>query len=84
VRRLLALASAVPEKKGTGRGTAREPILSRVGANTIDFARSTGEMLGFIGEAFLSIIKLLRGKARFRRSDLILTIQECGAQALPS
>jgi len=31
----------------------------------------------------LAFLKLLRGKARFRRSDFIMTIQECGVQALP-
>jgi phospholipid/cholesterol/gamma-HCH transport system permease protein len=83
-RRLLSLASAVPEKKkGTPTKTERESFLYRVGTDTIDFFISTGEMFGFIGEAFLAFIKLLSGKASFRRSDLILTIQECGVQALP-
>ncbi len=40
-------------------------------------------MVAFLGEAFLAFIQLLRGRARFRRSDLVLIIQECGAQALP-
>jgi phospholipid/cholesterol/gamma-HCH transport system permease protein len=83
VQRLLALASAVPEKKDARAKTLREPFFSQVGANTIDFVRSTGEMLAFIGEASLAFMKFLGGRARYRRSDLILTIQECGAQALP-
>jgi phospholipid/cholesterol/gamma-HCH transport system permease protein len=40
-------------------------------------------MLEFIGEASVAFGKLLIGKARFRRSDLFLIIQQCGAQALP-
>ena len=83
VRRLLALASAVPEKKDTRARAIREPFLSQVGTNTIDFVRSAGEMLAFIGEAFVAFIKFLGGRARYRRSDLVLIIQECGAQALP-
>jgi phospholipid/cholesterol/gamma-HCH transport system permease protein len=83
VQRLLALASAVPEKKDARAVTGREPFLSVVGASTIEFVRSAGEMLGFIGEAFVAFIKFLGGRARYRRSDLILTIQECGVQALP-
>jgi phospholipid/cholesterol/gamma-HCH transport system permease protein len=79
VRRLLELASAVPEKK-THKETVREPFLSRIGASAINFKLSVDEMLAFIGDVFLAFIKLLRGKARFRRSDLI---QDCGAQALP-
>jgi phospholipid/cholesterol/gamma-HCH transport system permease protein len=38
--------------------------------------------MSFIGEAFIAFTKLLRGKARFRRSDFTLLLQECGAQAL--
>ena len=83
VRRLLALASAVPEKKGTRKETVREPFLFLVGMQTIDFIQSAGEIISFIGEASIAFIKLLRGKARFRRSDLALLIQDCGAQALP-
>ncbi len=83
VKRLLALASAVPEKKDTGRTHAGEPILSRIGSQVIEALRFTGEMVAFIGEATLAFTKLLGGKARFRRSDLILIIQECGAEALP-
>ncbi|NIO03358.1 MAG: hypothetical protein GTN74_01755 [Proteobacteria bacterium] len=83
VGKLLALASAVPEKKGTGRESAGEPFLSRVGEQVINAWHSVGEMLAFLGEAFLAFIKFLGGRARYRRSDLILTIQECGAQALP-
>ena len=82
VRRLLELASAVPEKK-THRETIREPFLSRIGASAINFKLSVDEMLAFIGDIFLAFIRLLRGKARFRRSDLILIIQDCGPQALP-
>jgi phospholipid/cholesterol/gamma-HCH transport system permease protein len=40
-------------------------------------------MLAFIGEASLAIIKLAVGRAQFRLSDLLVTIQECSAQALP-
>jgi phospholipid/cholesterol/gamma-HCH transport system permease protein len=40
-------------------------------------------MLAFIGEASVAFTKLFVGKAQFRPSDLLLTMQECGAQALP-
>ncbi len=57
--------------------------MSRVGEASLETVKSTGEMLAFLGEAFLALLKLLRGKARFRLCDLTLLIQECGAQALP-
>lgn len=83
VKRLLALASAVPEKKDVRAKAIREPFLSQVGANTIEFLRSAGEMLGFIGEASVAFMKFLGGRANYRRSDLVLIIQQSGAQALP-
>ena len=83
VARLIDLASAVPEKKDARKQSGKEPFLYRVGEATLDFGKSVVEMLSFIGEAFLAFSRLLRGTARFRRSDLILLIQECGAQALP-
>jgi len=82
-RRLLALALAVPERKGARREAKREPFLSQVGASAIEFGRSATELLGFIGETSLVLAKLVRGKATFRPRDLILQLQECGAQALP-
>jgi phospholipid/cholesterol/gamma-HCH transport system permease protein len=82
VKRLLAIATAVPEKETHG-DKARESFLSRVGAQTIEVFHASGEILDFIGEASLALLKFLVGKARFRRSDLGLIIQDCGAQALP-
>lgn len=83
VRRLLDLASAVPERKGARRETTQAALLDRIGLTAMGFARSAPQMLGFLGEAVLAFLRLLRGKARFRRSDLTLIIQQCGAEALP-
>jgi phospholipid/cholesterol/gamma-HCH transport system permease protein len=83
VRRLVALATAVPERKGARREEAREPFVAKVGESAIDFGRSTVEMIGFIGEAFVSTAALLRGKAQFRRSDLLQILKDCSVGALP-
>ena len=40
-------------------------------------------MLGFIGEAVFALGAFLRGRARFRRVEFLMLLQECGAQALP-
>lgn len=82
VRRLLALATAVPEREGAARETKRIPLLARIGTDTIAAFGAAKEMLSFLGEAVLTFLTLFRGKARFRRSDLVLIIQECGANAL--
>ncbi len=83
VRRLLNLAAAVPEREGARREAARDPLLTTIGASVLDTGKSVLELLTFIGEAFTAFMKLLLGKARFRRSDLGLLLQDCGANALP-
>jgi phospholipid/cholesterol/gamma-HCH transport system permease protein len=40
-------------------------------------------MITFLGEASIAFARLVVGRARFNRSDLVLTLQEVGAQALP-
>ena len=82
-RRILDLASAVPERKGARKDTVRQGFLERVGFKAMEVTRSSGENIEFVGEAFVALGRFLVGKATFRRSDLVLLLQECGAQALP-
>jgi phospholipid/cholesterol/gamma-HCH transport system permease protein len=83
LRRLLHLATAVPERQGARRQAIREPFLARVGKETLGLLASVGDMLGFVGDAVLALGQFLRGRARFRRVEFLLLMQECGAQALP-
>ena len=82
-RRILDLASAVPERKGARKDAVRQGFLERVGFKAMEVTRSSGENIEFVGEAFMAFGRFLVGKATFRRSDLVLLLQECGAQALP-
>ena len=82
VRRLLALATAVPPNAAGRRGSPPQPALERVGGAVMAWLGASREALAFIGDAFLSVLRLLAGKARFRRSDLLLFIQDCGARSL--
>ena len=83
VRRLFELAHAVPKRIENELVDSPDPLLSRIGMGTCHIIRTTGEMLEFIGQAFLAFLKLLQGKARFQKKDLFLVLYECGAQALP-
>jgi phospholipid/cholesterol/gamma-HCH transport system permease protein len=83
VRRLIDLATAVPERAGARKEAKKEAFFSMVGGKAVDFYRSFLDILGFLGESSVAFTRLLRGKASFRRSDLTLLLQECGAQALP-
>jgi phospholipid/cholesterol/gamma-HCH transport system permease protein len=49
----------------------------------VAFYRSFSELLEFVGEATMAFMKLLRGKAQYRRADLGLILEACSAQALP-
>jgi phospholipid/cholesterol/gamma-HCH transport system permease protein len=82
-RRLVDLALAVPAKKGTGRMSGARSFLAAVGEHTLAFLKGAEEMLAFLGEATLMFGRFLAGRATYRRSDLALILQECGAQALP-
>lgn len=83
VRRLLSLASAVPEKKEARKEKKRSSFLVSVADDTINFLNSSVEILSFLGEVFLVLIKFFSGKARYRSADFWMTIQECGVNALP-
>ena len=82
-QRLIKLATAIPERQGTIKTPARESHVSRLGNKAIRTTDGAQDMVAFIGEAFVTFFRFFRGKAQYRRSDLSLTIQECGAKALP-
>ncbi|MGD8698595.1 MAG: ABC transporter permease [Gemmatimonadales bacterium] len=81
-RRLLALAEAVPAREDARAAQADASILERIGARTISVHTSLTEMLAFLGDATLTLGRLVRRRVRFRRSDLLLITQQVGAEAL--
>jgi len=81
VRRLIAMAEAVPERQ-TGRIAARPPWLARLGTDAIAATRAVTVGLAFLGESLLALGALVRRRARFRISDLLLVVQDCGPRAL--
>ena len=83
VQRLLKLATAVAERTGARRSAAAPTLLAQVGEQSVKLWRQMGEMIAFLGEATLGLLRFIRGRARYRRSDFWYLIQECGAQALP-
>jgi len=60
-----------------------EPVLARVGGAAVAWWIELGDMLAFLGDAFLSLLRLFAGKARFRRSDFLHVLQDSGARSLP-
>lgn len=83
LRRLVSLATAVPERKDAARELRHLALVPAVGRWAIGFARGSNETLAFLGQLTIAFGRFLRGHASFRRSDFLLYAQECGAQALP-
>jgi phospholipid/cholesterol/gamma-HCH transport system permease protein len=81
--RLLALATAVPERKGARREGSNVSFLARIGDLAVGFRDSILETLSFFGETSVAFLRLCAGKSAFRRSDLLHIIQECSSEALP-
>ncbi len=82
-QRLVRLARAVPPRSTDHAGKAPRSFLAAFGEQTIEFARSTGEVLTFLGDCVQATVDFFRGKAMFRRVDLFLFAQAAGAEAFP-
>src|SRR5262249_50965073 len=83
LQQLLAIAEAVPEKPGARWGGDAASCLARLGLGARRAGGQSVSAVTFIGEATLALGRFVTGRARFRWRDLMLVIQECGAQALP-
>jgi phospholipid/cholesterol/gamma-HCH transport system permease protein len=81
VRKLLDLAATVPERE-TERGARPVPLVARVGAAAVRAAGQAREMVTFLGDACLAFGRFVGARARLRRVDLLVTIQEAGPEAL--
>ncbi len=83
VQSLLRLAGAVPERQGVRRVSAKTSWVERIGLRCLRGFHDFGVSIHFLGELTMAFGAMLRGKARFRRSDLMATLEECGPGALP-
>lgn len=81
--KLLQLATAVPAKKDARKAPEHKTFLVHLGDETVDFFKGCGDLLDFVGDTSMVFIKLIRGKAQYRRSDLALVLETCSGQALP-
>jgi len=83
VRDMLALAEAVPERAGARSKPVDLIWIGNVGVWATGMWKGLREGVEFLGKVVIALGSLARGKARFRRSDLFLFIQEAGVEALP-
>jgi phospholipid/cholesterol/gamma-HCH transport system permease protein len=80
--RLIELAETVPENKDADAAIARQPFVARLGAALISYLDSAEKFVEFVGMVTLALASFVRGRSRYRRSDLLEVIQACGANAL--
>jgi phospholipid/cholesterol/gamma-HCH transport system permease protein len=59
-----------------------DSVVARVGELTIEAAGTTMDATEFLGETLFAFGRFLRGKARFRPSDLLLALEQTGVGAL--
>jgi phospholipid/cholesterol/gamma-HCH transport system permease protein len=80
-RRLLDLARAVAPRSETP-AAEDDALTARVGRVALRVAFTAGDALGFLGETVIAFFTLLRGRARFRRVDLVHALEATGVAAL--
>jgi phospholipid/cholesterol/gamma-HCH transport system permease protein len=84
VRRLLALAEAVPERAGArAAGAEQSSWIARLGDATLRGTEALAAPVAFVGEVTFALGRLATLRARFPVGDFWFYVQQCGAQALP-
>ena len=83
VKRLIALAEAVPERKGVRKTEVKSSFFETLGDRTVKFIKSSQDMLGFLGETTAAFTRLITGRYKIRGSILFPIIRECSVDALP-
>ena len=85
LRRLLSLAEAVPEKSDARaeEDEEEEDFVEWLGERAIETEQLFTSDLEFLGQVVLAAGRALKGKARFRASDLWVLVQQNGFEALP-
>ncbi|MBN2366075.1 MAG: ABC transporter permease [Calditrichaeota bacterium] len=83
IPRLLNLAETSRGRESAEPESLDETFLSKIGEVSLDVTTETVRMLDFIGALFIGLFNFLRGKARFRVSDVWFFLQDSGANALP-
>jgi phospholipid/cholesterol/gamma-HCH transport system permease protein len=82
LNRLIELAETVPDNTDAKVETARTSLAARFGAALIAEIEAGGKFVEFIGMVALALLTFVSGRSRYRRSDLLEVIQQCGANAL--
>ena len=83
IRRLFKLAVSVSEHKKEEKSKTYFFSLAVIGIRAKEMGTDALKFFEFIGNCFLSFVRLFRGKVRLQRTDFFLILQDCGPNALP-
>ena len=84
IHRLIQLARAVPEQKGTRKEIVSDSsILESTGGFVVNMQQGTISLVDFLGETTQALFRLVIGRAQTRASDFALVVEETGYKALP-
>lgn len=83
VQSLFVLATAVPSSLNAHQAPLPVGYLVSLGEAAMRFWVDAQYFNRFLGEAAISMMDFMRGRARYRPVDLWLQIQECGPSAVP-
>jgi len=79
---LLKQVSAFPVRESGNKQPVVKGVVAGVGLKSQQLMQQSQAVFNFVGEVCLSLSRLMRGKASFRRQDLWLMMQDCGPNAL--
>lgn len=83
LRGLMELALAVPDNEDAKPKPQSAHHLGKLGNLVIGTWDAVLALSEFLGQTLLSFARLITGRAHFRTRDFFLTLQQCGADALP-
>ncbi len=83
LQRLLSLAEAVPVKEDAAARQRTSQLVELLGEKALETHSLFVDDLRFLGELTVALGRALRGRARFRATDLALLVQQNGFEALP-
>jgi phospholipid/cholesterol/gamma-HCH transport system permease protein len=78
---LLRLSETVPENEGARAQPPEADIVTQVGREFLDFLDGIANFVAFFGEISIALGRFVTGRARYRRIDLKIAIQDCGPNA---
>lgn len=82
IRRLIALAEAVPARKESTKVPVKTLAVDRIGLRVKQVFSEFMAFVTFLGEALLTLGRFIKANAVFRRQDLLIFLTDAGPSSL--